>query len=441
MMSSSSLAAAVDSTNNVNAPGHQTSDVETLQRRSSGHSIVPAFGCSKRAHHQGHEQAITGTELLTHDDEEVKKRALPSEDSTSIGSDVDKKMEKQICPSSFIIDLTDVPPQPPILKSASQIKGGSSKYSGVAFNKSLNKWMALIMIDGKNRLIGAYDSEDEAAVDYARALHKYNGRLGQTRVTPEKPTMLSPSTVHLGSTPSLLSPPFIHSSNASDMVSATRKILKKPKRPLTAYHIYFQIEREFIIQTMADEDDDKSIHEGKIFFHGVPERYKATKLSPDWYFAPGKRAKRKHRKKHGKIGFHELSRVISSRWATLEETNPDVRQFVTKLANQVNEEYKRELKEYRENLTKNMIAPTVISKISGSMTQQPAPRTHQQVAGMMPWQQKMMELQQTHPSTSSFPFHVANQPNEDRFLKEPPVQPNQEVNHNQLQNEYAAAQR
>lgn len=40
-------------------------------------------------------------------------------------------------------------------------------------------------------------------------------------------------------------------------------IPKKPMRPLTAYHIFFQIEREFIIQTTAGEDADKSIHDNK----------------------------------------------------------------------------------------------------------------------------------------------------------------------------------
>jgi hypothetical protein len=236
----------------------------------------------------------------------------------------------------------------------------------------------------------------------------------------------------------------IRPSTASETISAPRAstILKKPKRPLTAYHIYFQIEREFIIQTMAGEDADKSIHEGKVFFDDVPDRYKAIKLSPDWYFGPGKRAKRKHRKQHGKIGFHELSRVISSRWATLEETHPDIKHYVTKLANQEYDEYKYEMKVYRENLTKKMIAKE-ISKSSDGMTQQPSPpQTHHQeeVSGMLPRHQ-MMESQQTQPlpSVSSVPFHVANQPNEDRSFVNSPAPPNQEVN--QLENVYAQKKR
>ncbi len=251
--------------------------------------------------------------------------------------------------------------------------------------------------------------------------------------------MLRPVSVHLGST---LTQP--SNANATDRVSSlsTRKNLKKPKRPLTAYHIYFQIEREFIIQTMAGEDADKCIHEGKIFFNDVPKRYINIKLSPDWYFGPGKRAKRKHRKQHGKIGFLELSRVITSRWAKLEETDPDIKQFVSKLAKQEYEEYKRELKEYRENL----IVPAIISKSKSSgslstMKQQPAPRMHQQAAMTMP--HHMMEFKQTLPGTmtSFFPFHGyganqygANQPNEVTSFVYNPVQLHQEVD--RLQNDY-----
>jgi hypothetical protein len=121
----------------------------------------------------------------------------------------------------------------------------------------------------------------------------------------------------------------------------------KPMRPLTAYHIYLQIEKEFIVQTMDGEEADKSMHDNKVYLDYVPERYRQIKLSPDWYFGPGKRqTKRKHRKAHGKIGFQELSRMISSRWAKLEETNPDIKRFVKKIADQELAEYRRDMAEY-----------------------------------------------------------------------------------------------
>jgi hypothetical protein len=69
------------------------------------------------------------------------------------------------------IDLTDVPPQPPILKSSS--KNGTSKYEGVFFNKASTKWQARISVDGNRHYIGYYDNEEEAAIDYARAVSKY----------------------------------------------------------------------------------------------------------------------------------------------------------------------------------------------------------------------------------------------------------------------------
>eukprot|EP00984_Skeletonema_dohrnii_P020663 scaffold10143_cov119-Skeletonema_dohrnii-CCMP3373.AAC.2 len=78
----------------------------------------------------------------------------------------------------FISDLSDVPPQPPIPKSAGYIKEGASKYNGVTFNKPKNKWHARIMIEGKQRHIGCYENEEDAAVDYARAVFMYRGQFG-----------------------------------------------------------------------------------------------------------------------------------------------------------------------------------------------------------------------------------------------------------------------
>eukprot|EP00984_Skeletonema_dohrnii_P034175 scaffold33466_cov155-Skeletonema_dohrnii-CCMP3373.AAC.1 len=78
--------------------------------------------------------------------------------------------------SSFIIDLSGVPLQSPIPKSAGHIKEGASKYKGVSFDKRTNKWYAKITIEGKQRHIGYYDNEEAAAVDYARAVFKYRGQ-------------------------------------------------------------------------------------------------------------------------------------------------------------------------------------------------------------------------------------------------------------------------
>ena len=67
-------------------------------------------------------------------------------------------------------------------------------------------------------------------------------------------------------------------------------------RPLTAYHIFLQIEREYIIQTSEGEIADKSSLDNKIYLNDVPNCYKNICLLRDQYAGPGKRKKRKHRK-------------------------------------------------------------------------------------------------------------------------------------------------
>ena len=100
-----------------------------------------------------------------------KKRIFSSEDI--ISGDKIKKRQKA---DRFVLDLSDVPPQEPIPKSRGWIKEGASKYVGVTFRKEINKWQAQIQIEGKKHFIGYYENEEEAAIDYARALFKYKGR-------------------------------------------------------------------------------------------------------------------------------------------------------------------------------------------------------------------------------------------------------------------------
>ena len=124
----------------------------------------------------------------------------------------------------------------------------------------------------------------------------------------------------------------------------------KPKRALTAYHLYLQLEREYIIQTSEGEVADKSLFklDQKEYLENVPHRYKNIRLLPNWYFKPDKRAKRKHRKSHGKIGFLELSQIIAKRWKTLSDEDPETLQFVQKIANIELSKYHQEMKEYKE---------------------------------------------------------------------------------------------
>ncbi len=126
-----------------------------------------------------------------------------------------------------------------------------------------------------------------------------------------------------------------------------KAVPQKPMRPLTSYHIFFQLERELIIQTMAGDDADESILANKVYLNDVPQRYRNIKLLPNWFAGPGKRQKRKHRKQHGQIGFLELSHRISSTWANLEDIDPEVKLYVQTVAQDQIEEYYREMEEYK----------------------------------------------------------------------------------------------
>jgi len=122
--------------------------------------------------------------------------------------------------------------------------------------------------------------------------------------------------------------------------------LLKPKRPLTAYHLFLQLEREYIIQ--SEIEGDVPIDHDKVYIEDVPQRYKNIKISQDWYMKSGQRAKRKHRKSHGKIGFLELSRIIAVRWKQLSTTDQETLQFVQRIAKRELKTYFEEMNEYKK---------------------------------------------------------------------------------------------
>ena len=118
------------------------------------------------------------------------KRPLPSEDLAS-GREIMKRQKKA---DDFVLDLSDVPPQQPIPKREGKMKEGASKYTGVTFDKPHNKWLTRIMIDGTKRHIGYYENEEEAAIDYARAVFKYKGMSGR-KITSRRMLMGSNTSI------------------------------------------------------------------------------------------------------------------------------------------------------------------------------------------------------------------------------------------------------
>jgi hypothetical protein len=86
--------------------------------------------------------------------------------------------------------------------------------------------------------------------------------------------------------------------------STARKPSDVPRKPLSAYNLFFQLERENIINGQEDSN---------YTFENVARIAQV-------YYEQGKTEmpKRKHRKSHGKISFAELARTIANKWRALD---------------------------------------------------------------------------------------------------------------------------
>ena len=153
----------------------------------------------------------------------------------------------------------------------------------------------------------------------------------------------------------------MQSSFQTTSIKADTLHIVKPVRPLSAYHMFFQLEREYLLQNIeppdgkqTDEVDDRPF--GIEVDPEMPARYKSIRLSMTWYASnSGKRvktsdAKRNHRKTHGKISFQELSDQVTTRWRTLEETDNETKLYCAKIAKRENDLYKDKVRIYKANV-------------------------------------------------------------------------------------------
>jgi hypothetical protein len=137
--------------------------------------------------------------------------------------------------------------------------------------------------------------------------------------------------------------------------------------------MFYQLEREYIIhrvlatdeeRTALNDDEDIALSPGSIGSTGslvapfendplMPARYRSLPLRADWYISGKTKqpTKRKHRKSHGKIGFLELTRMIASRWAQVDD---ETRKYCKMMAAMELVKYKEDMECY--NLYKERLS-------------------------------------------------------------------------------------
>ncbi|KAL7482460.1 hypothetical protein ACHAW6_008130 [Cyclotella cf. meneghiniana] len=127
--------------------------------------------------------------------------------------------------------------------------------------------------------------------------------------------------------------------------------MPKPARPYSDYNLFFQLEREFILQVdlgFQPNYDPSEIFDpfDTINYQGppLPSKYRNLIYLNDWHL-PGKakRRRRRHRRSHGMIGFHELSLRIAASWKNVDT---ETRTFCAQLGNMGLRRYKSDLRAY-----------------------------------------------------------------------------------------------
>ncbi len=69
------------------------------------------------------------------------------------------------------------------------VKGSSSKYKGVSWQAATGYWKAYIKTDGKQKHLGCYLSEEEAAIAYNRAAKELHGEFAKLNNVEDKPCL------------------------------------------------------------------------------------------------------------------------------------------------------------------------------------------------------------------------------------------------------------
>jgi hypothetical protein len=143
-----------------------------------------------------------------------------------------------------------------------------------------------------------------------------------------------------------------------------KKPADMPRRPLSAYNLFFSEERERILKEIegkekgeTEEGDEEKEKEAE---KTEDEKPKAL-LRP---LIPSQKKRRPHRKTHGKISFQELARMVGDRWKNLPE---EERKYYQDLAKEDMQRQKQAMEEYyaKQNASKDKGSSPPIVEMEG----------------------------------------------------------------------------
>lgn len=138
----------------------------------------------------------------------------------------------------------------------------------------------------------------------------------------------------------------------------------RPQRPFTEYNVFFQLERESLLQAREDGLNNGAYTVKKIMAQERqvdppenvalrPPQYRHLILPSDWYVVGSKytgkgdpnsyRRDRKHRKTHGVISFVELTKLVSRKWKVVD---PETKEYCRNIAQGELKRYRKELDEF-----------------------------------------------------------------------------------------------